>query len=182
MSGDYAHGDVLGTHPVVAGVLFLHAAIVPGIRTVAGVLGMRYIRPGIGYGIKRRHLVSASRLANQGHAYPGYDKPFGEPFLDASRNVHYHVGLVAPKQGLDLLCQTPLPDHLRPDLNPHLVNHSEYVSLGRTGRRTYHEIGSREGIKVGNMAVDEMSHVKEFPQFTGRRGRLYPEHCIDGFP
>jgi hypothetical protein len=109
------------------------------------------------------------------------------PLRHPSRKGGDGMDGLAPDDLDDALPARPLLDHLRPQLEAHLLHHAQDVPLGLRGVGTHDEVRAPESVEVRRVVSREEAVVEELPQLEGRRrrrdtvdgvGRLHRRHVV----
>ena len=85
------------------------------------------------------------------------------------------------KQGLDLLCKPALFQHFCSDLHADFSDDAEHIPLAFRSIRSDDKVRSCQCIEMCNVAVHEVSHIEEFPEFFRSRRGFDAENGIHGF-
>jgi len=82
------------------------------------------------------------------------------------------MGGLAHKDGLDLLGKGAGLNNLGTDLQPYPGDYSQDITLGHRGIGPADEVRGSQGIEMGDVRMDEVGGIEEFPQLLAGRWDL----------
>ena len=103
-----------------------------------------------------------------------------DAFAHPSGQTPNQMGCPSGNGFLDLLGKGPVLDNLFPNIQAHLIDHTQNVSFSRLRIRTQDEIRSSQGIKMKGMTMDIVGRIKKFPKLLSDPWRISLVNSVNG--